>query len=164
MAQVQEVLAAELQPTHLDWHILLNGGRADIFDLTLGLAKEYGLALRVMTHPLIDHVQSLGLPTVDYDVVDTYGWSLEDKSARYAHTLRELPVGLTEWAVHPSLGTPESQAVDPVSWRVRRADYDFLVSPTAREIIHEEGITLLSYEPLQKLWQARSSEDRTPCP
>src|SRR5205823_4671485 len=102
-AQVEAVLAAALQPTHLDWHSLLNGGRADVFDLTLGLAKEYGLALRVMSHPLIDHVQSLGLPTVDYEVLDTYGWSLDDKAARYAHTLRELPIGLTEWAVHPSL-------------------------------------------------------------
>jgi chitin disaccharide deacetylase len=81
-AQIEAVLATALQPTHLDWHSLLNGGRADVFDLTLGLAKEYGLALRVMTHPLIDHVQGLGLPTVDYDVLDTYGWSLDDKSAR----------------------------------------------------------------------------------
>jgi predicted glycoside hydrolase/deacetylase ChbG (UPF0249 family) len=156
-AQIEDVLAAKLQPTHLDWHTLLNGGRSDVFDLTLGLAREYGLALRVMTHPLIDHVQGLGLPTVDYEVVDTYGWSVGDKSARYARALRELPVGLTEWAVHPGLGSEEARAADPVSWPVRRADYDFLTSLAAREIIHEEGITLLSYEPLQRFWQGRSA-------
>jgi predicted glycoside hydrolase/deacetylase ChbG (UPF0249 family) len=155
-AQIEAVLAADLRPTHLDWHSLLNGGRADVFDLTLGLAREYGLALRVMTQPLIDRVQGLGLPTVDYAVVDTYGWSVDDKAARYARALRELPVGLTEWAVHPSVASPESRAIDPVGWLVRRADYDFLVSPQAREIIREEGITLISYEPLQKIWQAGS--------
>jgi predicted glycoside hydrolase/deacetylase ChbG (UPF0249 family) len=156
--QVEAVLATGChRPTHLDWHSLLNGGRTDIFDLMLGLAKEYGLALRVMTQPLIDRVQQLGLPTVDYAVVDTYGWSVDDKAARYARALRELPVGLTEWAVHPSVASAESRAIDPVGWPVRRADFDFLVSPQAREIVREEGIILINYAPIQKRWQAGSS-------
>src|SRR5690606_3227770 len=46
-AQIETVLNDGLRPTHLDWHCLHNGGRPDIFDLTLGLAKEYRLALRV---------------------------------------------------------------------------------------------------------------------
>jgi predicted glycoside hydrolase/deacetylase ChbG (UPF0249 family) len=156
-AQIEAVLAAELEPTHLDWHCLRNGGRADIFDLTMGLAKEYGLALRVASHPYIDQVQSQGLPTNDHDTLDSFGMSIADKSARYAQMLRGLPVGLNEWAVHPSLGDAESRAVDPDGWQVRRTDFDFLVSPQAREIIREEGITLLSYEPLQKVWRGRSS-------
>src|SRR2546428_361456 len=61
-AQVEAVLAAALAPTHVDWHCVHSGGRADIFDLTMGLAKEYGLALRVASHPYIDQVQSQGLP------------------------------------------------------------------------------------------------------
>jgi len=156
-AQVEAVLAAELEPTHVDWHCLHSGGRADIFELTMGLAKEYGLALRVASHPYIDQVQSQGLPTDDYDLLDSFAVSIEDKSARYAQMLRELPVGLNEWAVHPSLGSAESQAIDPEGWHVRQTDFDFLMSPQAREIIHEEGITLLSYRPLQKIWQGRSS-------
>lgn len=156
-AQIEVALASGLKPTHLDWHCLLDGGRADIFDLTMGLAKDYGLALRVMSHPNIDQVQSQGLPANDYDVLDSCGVSIEDKSARYAQMLRDLPVGLNEWAVHPSLGSVESQAIDPAGWRARRADFDFLVSPQAREIIDEEGITLISYEPLQRIWRSRSS-------
>ncbi len=156
-AQIEAVPAAELEPTHLDWHCLHSGGRADIFDLTMGLAKEYGLALRVASHPYIDQVQSQGLPTDDYDLLDSFALSIDDKSARYAQMLRELPVGLSEWAVHPSLGDAESQAIDPDGWPVRRADFDFLVSPQARAIIREEGITLLSYEPLQRIWQGRPS-------
>ena len=46
-AQIEAVLSAGLRPTHLDWHCLRDGGRPDVFDLTLGLASEYGLALRV---------------------------------------------------------------------------------------------------------------------
>jgi chitin disaccharide deacetylase len=37
-AQIEAVLAAGLSPTHLDWHCLYNGGRADIFELTVKLA------------------------------------------------------------------------------------------------------------------------------
>jgi hypothetical protein len=69
--------------------------------------------------------------------------------------LRELPVGLSEWAVHPSLGNAESQAIDPDGWQVRRTDFDFVMSPEAREIIQQEGIILLDYKPLQKIWQSR---------
>src|SRR6185503_16031380 len=32
-AQIDTVLTAQLKPTHLDWHCLHSGGRADIFDL-----------------------------------------------------------------------------------------------------------------------------------
>ena len=46
-AQIEAVLATSLKPTHLDWHCLYNGGRADIFEMTVQLAKEYGLAVRV---------------------------------------------------------------------------------------------------------------------
>jgi predicted glycoside hydrolase/deacetylase ChbG (UPF0249 family) len=156
-AQIEAVLAGDLRPTHLDWHCLHSGGRADIFEMTLGLAREYGLALRVASHPFIDQVQRQGLPTVDYDLLDSFSLDVDQKSARYAELLRALPVGLTEWAVHPSLGSAESQAIDPDGWRVRRTDFDFLVSPQAREIIEQEGITLIDYAPLQRVWQGRSS-------
>lgn len=47
-AQIETVLEAGLKPTHLDWHALRFGDRTDIFDLMIRLAKEYGLALRVI--------------------------------------------------------------------------------------------------------------------
>ena len=156
-AQIEAVLAANLRPTHLDWHCLHSGGRADVFDMTLGLAKEYGLALRVASHPFIERVQRRGLPTADYDLLDSFRVGIEDKPARYAEMLRALPAGLSEWAVHPSLGDEESRAIDPDGWRVRRTDFAFLVSPQAREVVRQEGITLIGYEPLQQVWQGRSS-------
>jgi hypothetical protein len=154
-AQIDAVLAANLKPTHLDWHCLYSGGRADIFDMTLALAKEYGLALRVANQPFIEQVQSQGLPTDDHTLLDSFALDLVDKFARYAQMLRELPVGLSEWAVHPSLGNEESQAIDPGGWQVRRTDFDFLMSSEAQEIIQQERIVLLNYQPLQKVWQNR---------
>ena len=156
-AQIEAVLAADLRPTHLDWHCLYNGGRAEWFDLTQRLAKEYGLVVRVDSQPFRDQMQRRGLPTADHDLLDSYGLDVEGKSARYAAMLRELPAGLNAWAVHPGLGGAESQAIDPDGWQVRRTDFEFLISPEARAIIQQDGITLISYEPLQAVWQGRSS-------
>jgi predicted glycoside hydrolase/deacetylase ChbG (UPF0249 family) len=152
-AQIEAVLDTGLTPTHLDWHCLHSGGRADIFALTLRLAREHGLALRVASQPFIAQVQAQGLPTDDHDLLDSFSVPIPDKPARYAAMLRALPAGLTEWAVHPSLGTPASQALDPDGWQVRRSDFDFLTSPAARQIIDEEGIILINYEPLQRTWR-----------
>jgi len=154
-AQIETVLAAGLKPTHLDWHSLRIGGRTDIVEVMLRLAKEYGLALRVMGQPVIEKVQSQGLPTNDYDFLDSYMMGTVDKPARYAQLLRELPVGLSEWAVHPGLDSPELLTIEPDGNHFRQTDFDFLVSAEAREAIAQEGITLLSYEPLQAAWQGR---------
>ena len=156
-AQIETVLAAGLRPTHLDWHCLYNGGRAEWFDLTFGLASEYGLALRVDSPPFVDQMQRRGLPTADHDLLDSFGLDVEGKSAQYAAMLRELPAGLSAWAVHPGRGGEDAQAIDPDGWRVRQTDFEFLISPEAQEIIQQEGITLISYEPLQAVWQGRSS-------
>jgi chitin disaccharide deacetylase len=155
-AQIEAVLAAGLSPIHLDWHCLYNGGRADIFDLTMALGQEYGLAVRVSGQPFAGLARSQGMPTVDHDVVDSYRIPTADKPARYHQMLRALPPGLSEWAIHPSTGDAASQEIDrePEGWRVRRADFEFLMSPAARQIIEKEGIILLSYRPIQALWQA----------
>ena len=79
-AQIEAVTNLGLQPTHLDWHCLANGGRADIFELTLRLAKERGLALRVHGGPWIDTLRGQGLPTADHDPVDSYALDPAGKS------------------------------------------------------------------------------------
>lgn len=152
-AQIEAVLAAKLKPTHLDWHALRLGAREDILQLMLGLAREYGLALRVMGRSWIEKVQSQGLPTSDYDFLDSYLVDSSNKAARYAQLLRELPAGLSEWAVHPGLDNAELRALDPAGSHIRQADFDFLISPQAKDIIKEEGIILLDYRVLQKVWQ-----------
>lgn len=156
-AQIEAVLAASLKPTHLDWHCLYNGGRVDIFELTIKLAKEYGLAMRVFDRASGEVLRSHGLPTNEHMVVDTFKLDITGKSAWFARALRELPIGLSEWAAHPALNTPEIHAYEPESWQNHSTDLDFLISQQAREIIKQEGIVLLNYKPLQKMWQERSS-------
>ena len=153
--QIKAVLAAGLKPTHLDWHALRISARADISEVMLKLAKEYGLALRVAGRSTIEKVQSLGFPTNDYDFLDSYLLDAVDKSARYAQRLRELPAGLSEWAVHPGLNNGELLAIERDSKHVRQTDFDFLMSQEAQDIVKEEGIILVDYRALQAVWRGK---------
>jgi predicted glycoside hydrolase/deacetylase ChbG (UPF0249 family) len=152
-AQIEVVLAASLKPTHLDWHCLYNGSRADIFEMTVKLAKAYGLAVRVFDPSTGEALRRQGLPTNEHQVVDTFKLDIAGKSAWLEDALRELPIGLSEWAAHPALDTPEIHAYEPESWQAHSTDLDFLISQEARSIIEQEGIVLLSYKPLQMVWQ-----------
>lgn len=151
-AQIEVVLAAKLKPTHLDWHSLRISGRADILELMFRLAKEYGLALRVIGRSLIEKLQSQGFPTSDFDFLDSSSLDPVTKSARYAQLLHELPLGLTEWAVHPGLDNSELLAMEPDGNHFRQTDFDFLMSQEAKDIVKKEAIILLDYRALQEVW------------
>ena len=152
-AQIETVLAAGLKPTHLDWHALRLQGRDDICDVMFNLAREYGLALRVAGDAWIERVQSHGLPANDHGFLDSYGLDLANKTARYVQMWRELPAGLSEWAVHPGLDTAELRAIESGGAHIRQADFDFLMSREAKTVVEEEGIILLDYRALQAIWQ-----------
>ena len=141
-AQIEVVLAAGLKLTHLDWHALRFGDRTDIFDLMIWLAKEYGLALRVIGPPSIEKLQSQGFPTSDYDFLDSYSIDPRIKPPRYAQLLRELPTGLSEWAVHPGLDNAELMSLEPAGNHECQTDFDFLMSQEAKDIVKEDGIIL----------------------
>jgi hypothetical protein len=151
-AQIERVVGAGVQPTHLDSHCGIHIRRDDIFAMTLGLAQEYGVALRVYDQPFITQLQHQGYLTNDHPLLDSYNLATNDKAARYAHMLRTLPVGLSEWAVHPGVDTAELRAIMPDWWPVRQTDYDFVMSAAAREIVQEEGIILVDYTTVQAWW------------
>ena len=154
-AQIETVLASGLNPTHLDWHALRFGDRMDIFELMILLAKEYGLALRVIDYPSIEKLQNQGLPTIDNDFLDSYGMDPSTKSARYTQMLHELPAGLSEWAVHPGLDSAELLILEPANHHERQTDFDFWTSQQAKDIVKEEGIILLDYRALQEIWSRK---------
>jgi predicted glycoside hydrolase/deacetylase ChbG (UPF0249 family) len=153
-AQINAVVDAGLAPTHLDWHCLADGGRADIRDLAMALAKEYGLASRVWLDEGRRKARQEGKPVIDHPFVDSYSITLADKAATFERMLRNLPPGLNEWAVHPGHGTGVWQKIEPNGWRVRQTDHAFLTSPQARNMIDQEEITVIDYRPLQQAWNA----------
>ena len=153
--QIERVVTAGVQPLHLDSHCGMHVRRDDIFDMTLALAREFGLALRVYDQPYIERLHHQGVPTNDYPVLDSYDLDPAEKAAHYAQLLHSLPVGLSEWAVHPGLGNAELQAIMPDWWPVRQTDYAFVMSPAAREIVQQEGIMLVDYAAVRDVWNGQ---------
>jgi chitin disaccharide deacetylase len=153
-SQIETVLASGLTPTHLDWHALADGGREDIFHLGLALAEEYRVAARVWLDRGRRLARQQGLPVVDHDFLDSFSLDIETKASRYLQLLRDLPTGLSEWAVHPGLGNAASREIDD-GWRVRRTDLDFLTSPEARDAVRREGIVIIDYGPIRHAWSRR---------
>jgi chitin disaccharide deacetylase len=91
-------------------------------------------------------------------LLDSFALEIDGKSRRYAELLRTLPPGLSHWAVHPAFADDEAKGLDPDGWRVRRTDYEFLLSRQGHELIAQENIVLLDYRRLQQVW--RGTQDR----
>lgn len=151
-AQIERVLRFGLQPTHLDWHCVLDGGRPDILELTLRLCEEFGLAMRVNDAALRERLIVAGKPANDTPIIDGYSLPVDEKNAIWAHMLANLESGFHQWAVHVSTGDAEAQAMEPDAWRVRKTDFDFFTSDEARSIAEESGVVLIDYREVQRLW------------
>ena len=160
-AQIEWVLANGRVPTHLDSHYHVHEERDDLFELTVDLALEYGLALRTRDPAHIEGLRARGYPTNDHDLLDSGRHSPADKPIEFAKLLRELPEGVNEWGFHPAVVTPELEAImaEPRIPGVtavpadRQSDFDFITSEEASSIVVKEGIELITYADLQPFWQ-----------
>ncbi len=150
--QIDTVLEAGLSPNHLDSHCHVHDGRRDILDMTAGLAREYGLALRFHDPLLLRAMKDAGRAVADHPCVDSFRLPTEGKDDLYEKMLRGLPPGLSEWAIHPARETGELKGITP-EWPVRDADYRFFNSDRARRVLEEEGIRLIAFTELQKFWK-----------
>jgi chitin disaccharide deacetylase len=82
------------EPNQLDWHCPPAGGRADLFDPTVALGREYGVAARVWLAPARPRTRRRGLPVVDNEFVNSFRLDIDTKAATYPRLLRAMPAGL----------------------------------------------------------------------
>jgi len=150
--QIEFALSQGLAPTHLDSHCNTHDSRDDIFDMTVRLAREYGLALRVHNPRYLRRLRDDRLPVLDYPDLDSFSLPVEGKVQTYLRLLRELPEGLTEWAIHPAYESAELRAITS-QWRVRSSDDAFFNSDEFSQAMQSEGIILASYGMLQPFWK-----------
>ncbi len=150
-AQIEQVLATGLRPNQLDSHCNIHDAREDIFWMTVRLAREYRLALRVHQPEYINALKRQDLTVIDHTDLDSFDLPTKGKSETYLKLLHNLPTGISEWAIHPARGTKELRTINP-RWRVRAADYQFFNSEECRMAIKSEGIQIISYKSLQPAW------------
>jgi predicted glycoside hydrolase/deacetylase ChbG (UPF0249 family) len=149
--QIEFVLKHGVSITHLDSHCNTHDSRDDIFGMTVSLAREYGLALRVHNDKYMERLKKDHLPALDYPDLDSFRLPVEGKFQNYLRLLKELPEGLSEWAIHPAYESAELRAITP-EWPVRASDYAFFNSNEFLHAVQSEGIILASYWLLQPFW------------
>ena len=150
--QIEFVMGHGVTITHLDSHCNTHDSRDDMFEMTVRLAREYGLALRVHNEKYLQRLKKDHLPTLDYPDLDSFWLPVEGKFQSYLRMLKELPEGLSEWGIHPAYESAELRAITP-SWPVRASDDAFFSSDEFRQVLQSEGIILASYQLLQPYWK-----------
>ena len=119
---------------------------------TLGASAALAPSLLDRGFPLIDHVDGMPLSQDGASRDNEFEVRLETAKA----ILGALQPGITHFAFHPSVDTPELRAICP-DWRARVGDEMVFRSRELREFLHGTGIHVIGYQPLKALIGARVS-------
>ena len=165
-AQVARVIAAGIQPTHIDSHmgtalapkfVAAYGHLAVKYHLPLFFPRAIALASPHAGRGLsaeelhLARQQVAALEAQGVALVDHYdGTSLgnhADKPGEIKQQLLQLRPGITHFVLHPAKDTPELRAMAP-DWRARVAEYEALRDSALTDWIHEQGIHVIGYRAL----------------
>lgn len=164
-AQIQRALAAGIDVTHIDTH-MLTLFHPRLLPIYLRLSREYrlpaflprpgagqlqrwGYSLASMEdlRQQVFAAEGAGLPLFDHAVV----MPLERHEERQADALRLLaqaPPGLTYFIFHPSTDSPELRAFAP-DWRARVADYELFISDAWRAALAASGVQVIGWRAIR---------------
>jgi chitin disaccharide deacetylase len=116
------------------------------------LAVSIAPSLTELGFPTIDHVDGMPLSDDPGSCDDEFEVRLETARAN----LGKLKPGVTHFAFHPSVDTPELRAICP-DWRSRVGDERVFRSRELREFLNHQGIHVIGYQPLKALIPVQSS-------
>jgi chitin disaccharide deacetylase len=144
--QVRKVLAAGIQPTHLDTHKhthLL----PPVFNAVVRIAEEFHIPWVRRRFGPFRWLPTRGCRSTDhfagFRLTGRYG------AAELADVIRNLPEGSTEFMCHPGLCTEELRAARTRLKDSRRRELDALTSPEVRAALEESGVKLARYRDLR---------------
>jgi len=171
-AQIQRILNAGLQPTHLDTHKHTHL-MPPVLDAVARLGEEFGVrwVRRPMDMPLSGSPERVPLTTRlvsssvqilrrrFHRVLSARGCRTTDHFAGFQLTgrfhardltelIRNLPVGSTEFMCHPGYCTEELQNSPTRLKTSRESELAALIDPQVRQALGEAGVRLVSYRDL----------------
>ncbi|MBT8236681.1 MAG: polysaccharide deacetylase family protein [Bacteroidia bacterium] len=157
--QITKAYKAGIDVTHLDAHMGAAVSTPQNVLAYLKVGKEFQLPVlldkRIHEIPSEEIKSMIDERTLLMDGI--YSAGPEDykggMAAYYEKVFRELPVGISSLLIHLAYDDEEMQAVtiDHPNWGAawRQADMDFFTSDTCKQILEEEGITLVSWREIR---------------
>jgi predicted glycoside hydrolase/deacetylase ChbG (UPF0249 family) len=164
-AQIERVIAAGIDPTHLDCHMGPLHLRADFHQFYVELARACRLPIRVTPRAML---RRMGLGAI-VERLDTAGILYPDNfivSGRrspatvadyWSGVLRGLPPGVSEIYCHPAHAGIELRGFAHDALK-READFRFFTGPAVRELIALEGIQLIGYRKLRAVMRGERQD------
>jgi predicted glycoside hydrolase/deacetylase ChbG (UPF0249 family) len=169
-AQIDRALAAGLDLTHVDTH-MLTLIHPRLLPIYFRVAQHYRLPAFMLrgdaatwrdwsydvdiATALVDiaaAAEEQGLPLFDHLYVMSLGPHTE-RLAEAAQALAACPPGLTYFLIHPVADTPELRAMAP-DWRSRVADYELFIDEAWRQAIAASGMQVIGYRALREAMRA----------
>ena len=157
--QVLKALDAGIDVTHLDAHMgaAVSTPESLLAYIQVGQAFKLPVLLdgRVYDIPSEEIQAMLDDSVLVMDAIYSAGPQdfQSGMAAYYEKVFRELPVGISSLLIHLAYDDEEMQAVtiDHPNWGAawRQADFDFFTSDACRQILEEEGITLVSWREIR---------------
>ena len=170
-AQVRKILAAGLQPTHLDTHKHTHLA-PPVLDAVARIAEEFGIrwvrrpfdipltaargggmlkratsgSLRVLRGRFHRALARHGCRTTDHFA----GFQLTGRfrAAELARLIRELPEGVTEFMCHPGYCGVELRGAHTRLKESRERELEALVAPEVRSVLASSAVEIVNYRVL----------------
>jgi predicted glycoside hydrolase/deacetylase ChbG (UPF0249 family) len=157
-AQIDCALGWGIDVTHIDSHMHAVEARADLFDVYLDLAVEYGLPLRMITPAQSGRLGLAGFHSAQRAAARgiisndhlVYPWPRPTRDV-FFEELPALPAGVSEIFAHPVLDGEELRGYGPDYADLRVHDAACLIDPAVRDLIGQQGFKPISYRPLREL-------------
>ena len=171
-AQIEQALAAGIDVTHIDSHML-----ALVHHRFLGVYLALGLEYQVPAFCVRQQDHGIWKHYLDEEIVSTLAGQIsraeasgmplldnfyvmpldrpEDREEQIKQVLETIPPGITYLIIHPAKDTPELRAAaPPEDWPNRVADYEIFLSETLRDYVQQSGIHVLGYRDLRDLMRS----------
>ncbi|MBN1344681.1 MAG: polysaccharide deacetylase family protein [Phycisphaerae bacterium] len=167
-AQVELAIKWGIRPTHLDTHMGTVFGRPDFTMAFMKVAREFGITpFLIEPSPFfIKEARTRGLPVTPQMIkllkdfpsakLDNFTYpqikgisSYEDRKATLMEQIRKLEPGVTCLIIHPSILTPELEAITG-SAKTRAWELKVFDDPDVRKLIKDEKIHLVTWRELAK--------------
>jgi chitin disaccharide deacetylase len=161
-----------VEPTHMDSHMLsafdsrlleqyvataLEHNTPALFPSPSGSGLWMNEKTQAMTGPFEASLLARGFPLIDHGAgmplsndPNSGGDRFENRLEIAKSNLRDLKPGVTHFAFHPSVDTPELRAICP-DWRARVGDELVFRSPELRDFLAAQGIHVIGYRALKNL-------------
>jgi len=169
-AQVDKVIAAGFNPSHIDTHMGTMYASPEYLKVFLKIAEEYKIPANAIdlsdpviaenfrkegypiTTDVVELLNQYSLPKLDNFSSVPEGDSYENKRTNFFALVNSLKPGLTEIIFHPSVETDNLKTITG-SWHQRVWEAQLFSDPEVKEFFRENGIIITTWRDIMNRYK-----------